>query len=349
MIEINDIREPKIFNKITFSNFKKVEAKKELLKSLNTSEIESACYWSAEFICAGHFKDVWEIIIEFIGRYIHVGNPKLPIYINIRFETFKNILLNGYLKNEIRMRNNIKIRELFAEIITILCLSRKKHCINPIKIHKQEFQISHLTNNLKAQKISYSEGIFRKEDPKELFIAINELGYHLSKDSNNSLLACYWIEWLIEFSCICKCKAGRRSNIPVLDKFQMDIIWISWELLLHYSYKKNSMCHSIVEALLQLFCVRFSPAVRKRRRYILYMAVSLIVENIDLNIKVFQDKDLIEKVKSKIDVIYKQVKKGENAPKTDYLFNVPDKQKNLENSIKKIEPMNTLNFIPRSN
>ena len=89
MVEINDMRST--FKKITFSNFKKTEAKKECLKCLNGGEIESSCYWVAEFICAGHFLDAWEILIEFMSRYIYTANPKIPIYMNMRFDTFKNI------------------------------------------------------------------------------------------------------------------------------------------------------------------------------------------------------------------------------------------------------------------
>lgn len=355
MLEINDTRKQKEFNKITFSNYKKTEAKKQVIKCLGKGEIEESCYWIAEFICAGHFIDLWEILIEFISRYIHLGNPKLPIYMNMRFENFKDILINGYIGNEIRLRNNTKIRKLFAEIVTILCLSRKKHSMSPIKINKKEFQMTNLTHHLKAEKILYANGIFRKEDPKELFIAINELGYHLSTDSKNSLLACYWIEWVIEFTCLCskdgkECRGDRRSQIPVSDKFQTDIIWIIWELLLHYSHKKSKMCHLIIEDLLKLFCIRFSTATRKKRRYILYFAVSLITDNFDQNIKIFESKQIIQNVTNQIDIIYKQVKKNEKAPKTDYLFNnsIIGGKKNLENTIKKIETMNALiNFVPR--
>ena len=169
MAEINDIRDVKEFNKITFSNYKKTEAKQALIKCLNKSEIEETSYWIAEFICAGHFIDLWEILIEFASRYIHLGNPKLPIYMTMRFDNFKEILVNGYIKNEIRLRNNNKIRKLFAEMGTILCSSRKKHSLNPIKVGKDEYQITNMKNNLKAQKILYANGIFRKEYPKELF------------------------------------------------------------------------------------------------------------------------------------------------------------------------------------
>ena len=83
----------------------------------------------------------------------------------------------------------------------------------------------------------------------------------------------------------------------------------------------------------------------------MYFAISLITENVDFNIKVFENVKAIENVKEKINVVYKQIKKNEKAPKTNYLFNngIADKNRNLEKTIKKLDKMNeVMNIIHRN-
>lgn len=350
-IEINDKRQLKEFKGMTFSKFKKSEAKRELLNNLNGGKIEPSCYWAAEFICAGHFIDLWEIIILYASKNIHLANPKLPLYLDLRVDSFKEILNNGYRDNIIKLRNNKKIRTLFAEIICILALSKKKHTFDNIKIPKSDLNITKITHKLKADSINYAQIVFKKEDPKELFVGINEFAWNIKYEQKNAAEACYWFEWILGFEDICKKTnkkygGARRSNMPIDNKFQNDIIWIIWECLLYESNTRNLL--NIMKALLSLYCLKYSPGVKKRRKYLIYYAVNLLTEQYDISTPIFKNKSLIDNVTKKINVIYKQVKKNEVKPDTDYLFN-NSVNKNLEKTVQKLDKMNSLiGFIPRN-
>jgi hypothetical protein len=192
---INDGRPS--FRNITFSKFQKSKARIELIKNLYDEKIENACYWSAEFICAGHFLDLWDIILYYSYKYIHNGNPKLSLYLNMRYNHFAAILNNGYNDNIIKMRNNDKIRRLFCELICVLCYSNKKNVICDVKLDKNNsFELSTMSEKFKAPNITYVDAILKQDDPKELIIPINELVYNLI--SKNIIQVCYWYEWLIE-------------------------------------------------------------------------------------------------------------------------------------------------------
>jgi hypothetical protein len=343
--QINDIRSISEFKGESFSKYKKTDVRKELLNCMLDGKIEHACNWGAELICAGQFLDLWDIILTFLGKHVHLANPKLAIYLEMRYEKFKQIISSGYVDDILRLRNNPQIRALFAEIICILCNTNKKHSFQGIKINKEEeYDMTHMSNKLKAPSVSYAQSVYRKEDPKELFISINEFAYHISSESNNSLQACFWLEWIMEFQKICankkeKCVCERRSNIPVEDKFQMDPIWIIWEIILKQSNEKDSIKSKILNSILKLYCLKYTPGVKKRRRYLIYYAISIITEKYDTKIEITKDKELVENVVKKINAIYKHIKKNEMGPKVDYLM-TDVRKSNLEKTIDKLQMLN---------
>ncbi len=347
--KLNDSR--LVFRGATLSNYKLTEVKKQLMNSIVKGNIEPSCYWSAEMVCSGFYQELWECILFVVSKYIHISNPKIVNYIENRYETFRNIMMQKHYNYEIELRNNDTIRTMFAEISTVLCLSPKRLCFEPLKIDKaEEFDMAVIKDKLKAPTTNYAEEIFDKEDPKELFIAINELAYHLSSAKPNFQDACYWIEWIIEFEIICrkrkqKIKCKRRA-MPVDHKFQNDCIWLIWELLLLYNNKKHNKTESIMKSLQNLFCIKYGLGTAKKRKHILYFALELITEQVDTNVEIISNKETVQKVIAKINEIYRQIKKNEIAPKTDYLFK-DVKENNLENSLKKLNMLQNMDFIPR--
>ena len=353
---INDIRQD--FKNITFSKFQKSKAKQELINCIYNCKIENACYWCAEFICAGHFLDLWDIIIIYFCKYIHSGNPKLPIYLNMRYESFLTILKNGYSTNVLIMRNNKKIRKLFAEIICILCYSFKKHNYQEVKLNKtEEFDLINITEKFKAPNIHYIDNILKDDDPKELLIPCNELIYNL--ENKNLIDTCYWFEWILEYENICKkkkkkCICQGRTYAP--NGNQNDIIWILWDIIFYYSNSENiqnienikninkeskNIISKIIKSLYELFIIRYNPPTKRRRKFIIYFCFSLIIEKHNFDSALTNKSKEIEAIVLKIDSIYKEIKKNEISPNTDYLFtNI--KKSNLEKTIEKIEMINNI-------
>jgi hypothetical protein len=353
--EINDLRGEGEFRGITFSKFKKADVKKELLNSLIHSKIEPACYWSAELICSGHYSDLWEIILLFFSKYIHLGNSHIAIYLEMRINDFKNILNNGYSDSVLRLRNNEKIRKLFCEIMCVLCDAKRRHSFDNVKIKNEDLNMLSVKDKFKAPSTEYGEEVFTTEDPKELFPFVNELAYSITISGNNQMNACYWIEWIIEYENRCKALkekifCERRSFAKVDSKCQKDIIWIIWDIFIKESEKRSKFISKLIHSILSLFCLKYTTGCHKKRKNLMYLAISVLCEHFTCEKEIIRHTqiELVNKIKQNINFVYGQIKKNEESTKTDYLF-YGIKSSNLENTIKKLDAMNSFGetFVPR--
>lgn len=352
MNEITDKRLITDFKNITFSKYKKSSAKKALCSSLLAGKLEDSCYWTAEFIAAGQFLYLWEIFFLTISKNIHVGNPKLPIYINMRIANFKSILNNGYSSDILGMRNNDKIRKLFAEVCCVICYSKKKNSFDIPKLVDSDFDFFNLSSKLSAKNKKFGSQSFKNEDPSEIFIAINELAWNISKKIKDSHKSIYWVEWILEYHKICKKKKIKKEcatrPYPVESKFQKEMVWIIWDVILVESKKRGEGILKINTALLEIFCLKYSQNLKFKRKLLIYYALSILTENYNFDVPLINDASIIETISSNVDLIYKQIKKNEIKPDDNYLFNNSLTNTNLEKTINKIDKINSFAFIPRN-
>ena len=227
------------------------------------------------------------------------------------------------------------------------------HSYSDSKISPSDFDLTHLSDKLKAPSIEFVEGIFKTDDPKEMYIALNEFAYNLSNPVKNSINACYWIEWILEFDKVLKAdkkhlRCERRVFATVNVAQQMDIVWLIWDVILTESLKQTKFVQSVVQSSLNLFSSKYTTACAKKRKFIIYFAASLLTETVSATCEITKNKEKIAGIVENIHVLYKQVKQNEHSPNTDYLFSNLGRS-NLDKTIEKLEKMNAFGagFVPR--
>jgi hypothetical protein len=283
----------------TFSNYKKGLAVKELTNSIYYQKIDDAYFWTAELLCSNCIIEIWDTYIEFMCKYTHIYNPKIPIYLYKKFLEFKEIA--GKTNDDIQLRNIDEIRRIFFSL-TLIFSSSKRECILDIPLFQFNFEMDKMYTNLKAPNVSYIQNYFKNGDPKEYYIPLNELMFHL-KETKNKMDIFYWIEWIIAYDSLLLKNKKQLQTIKRPFAINTNIIWIIWELLL--SFEKQP-----IESLLQLFSIKYKT--NKKKKCILYLCVMYIITKVDYNIAILEP-ILLKNIEESITIAFEKIKKKEIA------------------------------------
>ena len=92
------------------------------------------------------------------------------------------------------------------------------------------------------------------------------------------MTACYWIEWIFEYEARCKALkekifCERRNFAKVDSKCQKDIVWIIWDIFLKEAKKRPKFIQKVMDALLSLFCLKYTTGCHKKRKNLMYLAI----------------------------------------------------------------------------
>ena len=349
MFELQDDRTVIDFKTCSFSNYKRTHVCSALLNSLVSASSSSgsggggvealheACFWSAELIAAGHYSDVWDTLLFYYCKHVHIANAKLSIYLQMKFDYFKQLMNSDDIISELDARNNQQIRQTIAEVVCVLALSTilPGTTVDNIKLdHSSDMNFSVLTNKLLAPTDEFIKPIFQEKDPKELFAVLNELAFSLqqthttttSNISASKASAWHWIEWIHQFDVYLKKKhqplqIARRTRMPVDAKHQRDVVWIVWDVLFDSMKRRKkdtpeeSLMVRIFDALLTLFCLQYSSTTFKKRIFLLYFAAAIVIETPNLSVSIVApaDRTLIQtEVLQHLDtLVYSRIKQQE--------------------------------------
>ncbi|MBI96048.1 hypothetical protein CL656_02780 [bacterium] len=283
-IIIEDYREFKDFKGCTFNNIKNTEVKKELIKCLTENNYDKSLYWMSEIMCSCNYILLWEIFFYIMTNIVNISNLKLIIFLNKKYDIFKDIINNCKNENEvINLRNNNNIRFLFCDIVILICNSDKNYMLDYKKINVKDFSFEKMNNFLKAPNVNYVNSFFKDNDPKELYIILNEFIYNLEEKNN---IECYkWIYIYINYYLLCK----KNNNILLcelreeldLDSYSKNLkhhpIWIIWSILMNKS-KKYNLVNNYVKLLLNFFKVQLTYGKIKSRLNILFFCITIYIQ-----------------------------------------------------------------------
>lgn len=312
----------------TFSNYKKCDVLKKLVQSIYYNKVEESFFWTCELLCSNYIVDIWNTYFMFTSKYIHIHNPKLPIFINKKFKDFKAIVLVH--NNDFKLRNIHEIRQLFCTITLILCKSEKYTILDDLS-YKFDFKIENLYENLKAPNVDYIKYIYKQSDPTEYIIPFNELVYHL-KETKSKIDINFWINWIIQYDMLCRKKKKhilcqqRDFYMNKNEKISKNIIWIIWDLILKLSSKLGENNKAIIHNIFELFTVKYVVSYNKKRIHNIYHCVEIILLHNTINHKVelLTNKEQLQHLDTNINVIFEEIKKHEEKSES------PQEQKSIK-------------------
>jgi len=256
-------------------------------------------------VCSGHFADLWELVLFFFGKNVNVANPKLALYLDYRFQTFRDSA--SKTPNELDLRNNPVVRQLFAEIIAVLCLSVKRPGTDQVKVRKEDLDLASAGGaSFKAPNTEYIKPFFQDGDPLDLNTPMNELCFAIA--SKDTLKACYWIEWVVLYS---RCKTPTPQFAPrgcaPSKRHAGDVIWIVWDILI--SYCPDGLHKKLADATFNLFRLHYTPGAKERRRFLMYFVVALCCDPVDQQIPIIADKAALDTVIERYPLFYRDIRK----------------------------------------
>jgi len=318
LIAINDTRTSADLRSHTFSGYKRCRARSALRQAFAAGEVEPACYWGAELLCSFKPEDFWEEVIWYYTQTINIASINLAVYIKERILDFKRIANE---EGESGLRNNYDVRRIFAEITAILILSRKRQPVHKgHKLKDTAFELVEITPLLRANNSELGRKHILPEDPPELYIAINELTYHVETRSGDLDLACYWVDWVLAYICAVRkakrtVRCARRAWPPVQEKYTRDPVWMIWDCLRAAARTSSESQFKVVDSLSIIYCLKFTESSRQRRKQVIYTALACLIEPPRHAPPLCTNEKKLNQVKNKIDLVYGQIKNAEVKPR----------------------------------
>jgi hypothetical protein len=307
---IHDIRIANDFKGITISGFKRKDVINAFQNSMINNKIEEAIRWSVELHSTGLNNIIWNCYNNIYLKYIHINNPKLFFYLLKRRKEYNSITKKYPKKHEIFSRNNQELRNLFAEITSILTLTKKNNIFLPKSLpsikdtsfEKYEIKkriISKNTNNI----LDYISNTTSNDEKLALNEILNNLLY-----TNGTFQNClYWYLWLEKYKT--KNKDDNKIlfeniNLNKEEQYYDHWIFILWRILMSFESKLDKNNIIFIKKIEYIYKIDFKINSINKKKFYIFIVFYIIKNTINWNIPLFQNEYLIIQTNANINTMY---------------------------------------------
>lgn len=341
---IHDLRFSKDFKGITICGYKRRDVLNAFQNSIINNKLEDAIRWCVELHSTGLNKELWKSLKNTYFNYIHINNPKLFFYLYRREKEYINIIKDYPKKHEIFSRNNQEIRNLYAELVAILTLTKKNNLftkkslpiINNKSFLKEDIQKRMISKDL--DKITNFINNFISNNEK---LALNEIINNISNDKGTFQNCVYWYLWLEKID---KNKTNKTSIIlpKISDSEDSNWKFIIWNIILSFLDKLDKNDIILLKKLKSFY--KENP----NKNYI-FISFYMFFYKINWNINLFQQEYLIIQSNGNINKMYQNIIKNiESNLSEEHKIILKEnyyKILNKDNTIKKVQNTEINNVI----
>ena len=353
---IHDVRIGNDFKGITISGFKRKDVINVFQNSMINNKIEEAIRWCVELHSTGLNNIIWTSYNNVYLKYIHINNPKLFFYLLKRKKEYNNIIKKYPKKHEIFTRNNQELRNLFAEITSILTITKKNNIFLPkslpsikdISFEKYEIKKRMISKN--TDHILYYIYNSTSNDEK---LALNEIMNNLLYPNGTFENCLYWYLWIEKYKSKNKDEKKILYENVNLDKDQQYYdhwTFILWKILNTFENRLDKNNIIFIRKLEYIYKVDFKINSINKKKFYYFIAFYIIKNNINWNIPLYQNEYLIIQTNANINTMYYNIiksiesnlsenNKNELKKNNNQIYFTLINKDNLSNKVKKVKDM----------
>ena len=331
--------------KFSYNNYKKSSVFSHWQKQLQIQSYEVACHWTAEIDCSGWQEMIWDKIILFNSKFVHLHCPKLPLVIVKNYleylEYHQKYALHS-TKMEVAHCNQIQLRVNLCQVVGLLSLSSKGPVYQLSKVDSSKINKSEIQETVHPWVASK-----RKSGDMNIIVKlISTMFYYLEKKSSHKTI--YWLSVLLEVEKKAKKEKEvinmANRNASVVKHYQPnakdtdDWIWLVWDALHEgcQAYYKPEACVKTIHALRFLFGRNYVRSKKNSRIHLLIHAMHLVNnQTLDWTKSIYpstKSQQMIGSACKNINIMYQEIK--EKGEKGQLIVNPVETQKSPTTSSK---------------